>query len=156
MNGLCPCRLGHNWSDTITINTDACFNGFGAVMDNTFFLGTWNDNASLSCYCESFGQNLIPQPFVDTELATNINFLELIAACLPLFVRALFLCGKQVTIASDHKNTVSFINRGTTKNNTALLWLKLVFYCSLKHDFCFNAVTSYTAIMAPKMWLQTH
>ena len=140
MNGLCHCRLGYSWSEKVTIFTDACFIGFGAVMENTFLLGTWKSNSHLSTECKSFVRNSVPQPIVDTELEANINFLELIAACLPLLIWAPQLSGKQVTIASDNKSTVSFINRGTTKNPTALLWLKLVFYCSLKHDFRFNAV----------------
>ena len=140
LNGLCPCRLGYSWSEKVTIYTDACFIGFGAVMDDTFLLGTWNGNSSLSNDCETFSRNLVPQPLVDSDLLSNINYLELIAACLPLLIWAPQFSGKQVTIASDNKSTVSFVNRGTTKNHTALLWLKLVLYCSLKHDFRFNAI----------------
>ena len=139
MNGLCSWRFGFDWPESVTIYTDACFAGFGAVMNDTFLLGTW-DKMPLSETCHSFNLNMIPPPAVDSVLAGNINFLELIAACLPLLVWAPLFTGKRVIIASDNKSTVSFLNRGTTKNPVALLWLKLVFYASLEHDFRLDAV----------------
>ena len=139
MNGLCSCHFGFNWPESVIIYTDACFVGFGAVMNDTFLLGTW-DNMSLPQTCHSFNLNMVPQPLVDKTLVGNINFLELIAACLPLLVWAPLFTGKRVVIASDNKSTVSFLNRGTTKNAVALLWLKLVFNASLKYDVHFDAI----------------
>ena len=76
------------------------------------------------------------------QLLDNINFLELIAACIPLLVWGPTCSGLKVIVLSDNTQTVSFLNRGTTKNAKALLWLKAVFYSSLKHNFRFSAVYS--------------
>ena len=120
LNGLCPSRFGYEWPENVTIYTDACFAGFGAVMGDSFLLGTWDRDQCLSASCVSFSQNMVPQPLVDQELVGNINYLELVAACLPLLIWAPYFSGKRVVIASDNKSTVSFLNRGTTKNPVAL------------------------------------
>ena len=57
MNNLCHCRMGHSWSQKVTIFTDAFFIGFGAVMGNMFFLETWNSDYSLSAACKSVVRN---------------------------------------------------------------------------------------------------
>lgn len=77
---------------------------------------------------------------------SKINFLELLAACIPILIRAPALKGHQLLVLSDNTQTVAFINRGTTKNLRALRWLKRMFECCLNFDIRINAVYSLRAI----------
>ena len=65
--------------------------------------------------------------------------MELVAACLPILVWAPLLRGCVVTVLSDNTQTVAFLKRGTTKNLSALEWLKLVSYAFLRFDFRVSA-----------------
>ena len=100
MNVLCPFRFGYDWPESVAIYSDACFAGFGAVMDDSFPLRTWNQTHSLSENYLPFGQNMVPSPSVDEELIDNINYLELVAACLPLLIWAPCFEGKRVIIST--------------------------------------------------------
>jgi hypothetical protein len=84
-------------------------------------------------------KNWTPVKDLHPSLANNINFLELVAACVPVLAWAPLLRGAKVTIESDNSSTVSFIKRGTTKNPEALVWLKRIFQASLEHDFHLSA-----------------
>lgn len=82
LNGLCHVSMGKTWP-TRTIRTDASFSGFGAVLDGMFLAGTWD-----VCPIVPTGlhQNWLVSPYLSASLRKNINFLELIAACLPLLI----------------------------------------------------------------------
>ena len=135
MNGLVPCLMGKQ-RPSITIATDASFSGFGAVMNGNWVAGTWDSSIMPPV---GFSSNWVNSPLLPPHFLTNINFLELIAACLPLVVWAPLFSGCHVTILSDNTQTVAFIKRGTTKDLAALKWLKLVFYASLRFDFRVSA-----------------
>ena len=135
MNGLVPCSLGTK-RQTITITTDASFTGFGAVMDGQWLAGAWNPSVLPPV---GFSSNWVSSPVLPISFATNINFLELIAACLPLLAWSPLLTGCHVSVLSDNTQTVAFLKRGTTKDLVALKWLKLVFYASLQFDFRVSA-----------------
>ena len=135
MNGLVPCSMGKQRKN-ITIATDASFSGFGAVMNGNWLAGAWNP-----CVVPpvGFAANWVSSPLLPISFSTNINYLELIAACLPLLVWSPLFTGCHVTVLSDNTQTVAFLKRGTTKDLTALKWLKLVFYTSLQFDFHVSA-----------------
>lgn len=115
----------------VFLSTDASFFGFGAILNGkTWLAGTWTYANAPS----GFSANFLPPPNVDESLKKNINFLELIAACLPVLVWAPVLVGQKILVLSDNTQTVAFLNRGTTKNLDALKWLKLVFDSCLKYD----------------------
>ena len=135
MNGLVPCSLGEQ-RPTTTIATDASFSGFGAVMNGHWLAGAWDVSVDPPV---GFSSNWVSSPLLPTSFSTNINFLELIAACLPLLIWSPLLTGHQVTLLSDNTQTVAFLKRGTTKDLAALQWLKLVFYASLRFNFRISA-----------------
>lgn len=83
--------------------------------------------------------NWIAQPLVDLELLNNINYLEMLAACLPLLVWDPAFHGCLVLVESDNISTVSFSKRGSCKFLPALLWLKLEFCASYQFNFVVDA-----------------
>jgi hypothetical protein len=102
--------------------------------------GVWcSESIPLQIKNSSFMQNMVPTPELDGSFEKNINFLELIAACVAILVWAPNLAGASVIIESDNASTVSFMQRCTTKNLAAIAWLKLVFACSMKYDFYVTA-----------------
>jgi len=131
MNGLCPCKLGVA-RNRITLHTDASFSGFGAACSGNFIAGTWSPRVPES---ELLRKIMTSPPQLHYSLANNINFLELVAACISLLVWQTNFKGCLVTVESDNTATVSFLNRATTKNTYALHWLKLVFNASVANDF---------------------
>ena len=135
MNGLVPCLLGRV-RPTFTIATDASFSGFGAVMDGHWLAGAWKSSVMPPA---GFSSNWIDSPLLPPSFANNINYLELIAACLPLLVWSSLFRGSHVRSLSDNTQTVAFLKRGTTKDLSALKWLKLVFYASIQFDFHVSA-----------------
>ena len=135
MNGLVPCLLGKE-RPAITIATDASFSGFGAVMNGQWLAGAWKSSALPPV---GFASNWVNSPLLPLSFANNINFLELVAACLPLLVWSSLFSGCRVTILSDNTQTVAFLKRGTTKDLSSLKWLKLIFYASLHFDFHISA-----------------
>lgn len=68
-----------------------------------------------------------------------MNFLELVAACVPVLVWSPLFCNTEVVILSDNIATVSFTSRGTTENLPALKWLKLLFYAGCTFNFFVSA-----------------
>ena len=135
MNGLVPCLFG-NRRTTITITTDASFSGFEAVMNGHWLAGAWESSVIPPV---GFTSNWVSSPVLPVSFASNINYLELIAACLPLLVWSPLFTSHHVRVLSDKTQTVAFLKRGTTKDLTALKWLKLVFYASLQFDFHVSA-----------------
>lgn len=129
-NGLCPPNFAPP-RPTVCVQTDASFAGFGAICGTSYFAGSWRDAAAPEV---AKVLNWIPAPLLDIEFLGNINFLELVSACLPLLVWAPQFSGCRVVVFSDNTQTVAYINRGTTKNASALLWLKLVFYSSTAYN----------------------
>lgn len=77
--------------------------------------------------------------YVFHEKKDEFIFLELLTAFLPLLVFAPLLSGHRFIVASDNTRTVSFLNRGTTKNLKALVRLKKLFETSVKYNFRFSA-----------------
>lgn len=123
-NGLCYCPMGREWP-VKSVSTDASFSGFGALCGKMWLVGTWE--ASNELLPEAFRVNRVPSPKLHLSLRNNINFLELIAACIPLLILAPRLAGHKVIVLCDNTQSVSFLNRGTTKNLGALVWLKYLF-----------------------------
>lgn len=139
INGLAKCAMGEQWP-IIHIFCDASFAGFGATMQNEWLAGTWSEYPVHLLKGGIFSNIWIAPPVLDCSFHENINFLELVAACLPLIIRADKFKGHRVFIHSDNSATVAFLNRGTSKNAAALFWLKIIFYESLLHNFRFEAV----------------
>ena len=135
INGLVPCLFGKS-RPVVTIATDASFSGFGAVMDCRWLAGAWKLSVLPP---DAFSSNWVNSPLLPTSFNDNINYLELMAACLPLLIWSPLFRGCHVTVLSDNTQTVAFLRRGTTKDHSALKWLKLVFYASLQFDFRFSA-----------------
>lgn len=90
--------------------------GFGAVSSGSLLLGSWNHNTQLPSEARTLQPYFNPSFPVKDSLKENITFLELI----PLLVWGKFLRRSRVIIASDNMSTVSFINRGHTRNPLAL------------------------------------
>lgn len=103
-NGSCLCEMGKVWP-VLSISTDASFSGFGAVCRDLWFTGTWSHDREIFLL---FRSHCIPSPTLHTSLANDIIFLELVAACLPLFVLAPHFAGHKVMVLSDNTQTVSF------------------------------------------------
>lgn len=129
-NGLASCNMGR-FRKEVTVSTDATFSGFGAVFGRSWLAGTWIPSKPPL----GFSRNFLPAPFLKAILSRFINFLELLAACMALIVWSPEFPGKIVTVLSNNTQTVSFLNRGTTKNPEALHWLKLIFAASHANDF---------------------
>lgn len=81
-------------------------------------------------------------PTIDESFKGYINYLELLAACIPILVWAPSIEGCRIVVRSDNTQTVAFLNRGTTKNLAALKWLKYVFNCCLRYNIRVTLVYS--------------
>lgn len=130
-NGLCLYEMGRTWP-VLEIAPDACFSGSRAVLQHFWLVGIWSRTKE---FLSLFLPNRATPPLLAESIAKNINYLELVAACLRLLVPAPLFSDFKICILSDNTQTGSFINRRTTKNLDALAWLKLVFHCSLRHNF---------------------
>ena len=86
--------------------------------------GFWRPHTTTDLLTARGFVNFAQIPSVSVDIADNINYLELIAACVAIFAWAETFCGKEVVIVSDNSSTVSFLNKGTTKNEEVLRWLK--------------------------------
>lgn len=131
MNGMCHCEMGKLWP-VVLIHTDASLSGFGAVYQGLWLAGTCKSVLSPPI---RFSRNWVPAPELHESFRSNINFLELLAACLPLLIWGPLFSGQLIIIMSDNTQTVSFVNRGTTKNAAALKWLKYVIESSVANNF---------------------
>lgn len=135
VNGL---RLmGTIWPVT-TIWTDASFSGFGAVSENIWLLGAWD--TYLKEVPRAYNVNQVCTLAAHDSIKVNFNFLELIAACIAILLLAPTLSLRKVFVLCDNTQSVAFLNRGTTKNVEALMWLKLVFSSSLRYGLRVVAV----------------
>lgn len=121
---------------TKNLATDASFSGFGAAMQTSWLAGAWIlKNYEDRPIPNGFSVNWLPSPFVDSSIDGNINYSELIVACLPLLVWGNLSQNRTVIILSDDTSTVASLNRETTKKVAALQWLKLVLHDSVQHNF---------------------
>lgn len=92
MNGLVAVRFGPlPWEEKV-IQTDASLSGFGASFVAGWLAGTW-ENDSKICLPSELVRNWLLTPTIHASHRRNINYLELIAACLLLVVRAPLLRG---------------------------------------------------------------
>lgn len=81
-DGTCRCSLGESWP-TLTLATDASFSGFGAVTIEAWLAGTWSQVGVIP---PGFSFTWLPPPLLVPSIQNNINFLELVAVCVPLLV----------------------------------------------------------------------
>lgn len=115
------------------INADALLAGFGAVMGDSWLAGSWSEKNKPENL--SFLSSWIPGPQIHVSFRNNVNYLELVTACLPVLVWSQLFRNIEVVILSDNSSMVCFINRGTTANLHALKWLKSIFYAGYSFDF---------------------
>lgn len=115
-NGLTRRKFGAV-KPLVCVTTDASLAGYGAVLGHRWMAGSWDP---ISKPAEEFLSNWIIGPPVADSLRENINYLELIAACLPLLIWAPLLSGHYVLVESDNASTEAFLNRGTVKNTDSL------------------------------------
>lgn len=120
-----------------SFSSDASFSGHGAVSGTNWLAGSW---VILTSTDRVLSTNWIPPPSLEDSLCNNIDLFELISALLLLLVWVALFSGSRVFIKSDNTQAVAFVNRGTTKNSEALLYLKLTLYISYAYDFYFSAV----------------
>ena len=113
VNGHIPCSMATPRA-RVEIITDASLRGFGAVMAQQWLAGTWHEETLTAREAEKYGRHWLPSPQVSKSLSENINFLELVAACVAVLAWAPLLSGSQVHVISDNTATVAFLNRGTT------------------------------------------
>lgn len=137
-NGLVPCPLGLR-QRTAKITTDASLSGFAATMSLKWLAGSWDDIVLPPFFPESMAACWLPAPLIDDNIRENINFLELVAAAVAILSWAPELAGTAVVIESDNSATISYLNRGTSRNSCVLMWLRLIFYASLEFDFRVSA-----------------
>ena len=120
LNGLHPCLLGVKRRE-ITIFTDASLAGFGAYCTGNWLAGTWTAEYRSQAIRLNQRAHFLPVPLLHSCLLQNINFLELISACIAVLVWQSNFGGCSVVIMSDNQPTVSFFNRASTKNLEALV-----------------------------------
>lgn len=106
-------------------------------MGTSWLAGTWDDHRQPPS--EYFRKSWVLSPIIHSSFHDNINYFELISACLAILVWCQLFSGCEVIIVSDNSSTVSYLNRGTSKNLQALQWLKLVFYACCDFDFVVRA-----------------
>lgn len=112
VNGLCSCLMGQPWND-VKFYTDASFKGFVADGGTSGWLaGTWHE--SVHTFPATFHQNRVRFPNLANLVKSNINLLDLIAACLPLRIWGPTYTGSRSIILLDNTQTVAFL-RATTK-----------------------------------------
>lgn len=105
LNGLCPSRFG-TVRRTVYISTYVSFAGFDAVMGKSFLAGTWHSEESSVPH--ELSSSCVVSPIIDPSIMGNINFLELVAAVIPLLVWAPLLRGSFAIVQLDNTATVSF------------------------------------------------
>ena len=132
-----PCRLGEARVQLV-LTTDAWFTGFGATCHDRWLASCWKIKPPESVLRAGFS-NIVEPPTLSEELLSNINYLEMIAACVAILCWAPLFSGGKVLIVSDDFATASFLSKGTPKNLEALEWLRKVLYCSLRFDFHVSA-----------------
>lgn len=132
LNGMCPFKFGIS-RRKVFINTDASFAGFGAAMGDSWLAGSWFAHRTPENV--PYRDYWVLSPLIHESFRTNINFLELVAACVAVLVWRQLFRDTEVVIFSDDTATVSFISRGTAENFHALKWLKILFYVGCTFDF---------------------
>lgn len=69
------------------------------------------------------------------SLASNINYLKTVAACLPLLIWAFLFKGAELAMESDNSYAVFLLSHRTCKSLGALKWHRIIFYASCADDF---------------------
>lgn len=85
-NGLVPCQLEVFRSEVVPV-PDASLTGFGATFGNRWFAGSWTEMPASIWKGQSYEKIWLPPPAeLDSGIVNNINYLELIAVCVPLLI----------------------------------------------------------------------
>ena len=100
--------------------TDACTHGGAGAFNSDWFYANWETDYP--------------------EIANlHINFKELFAVFLASLRWAKSWTNKHVIVYSDNTYTVFMINKGTSKNNLAMDWLRQLFWLSACYNFQLTA-----------------
>ena len=102
------------------VTTEPSFDGFGAMFANNWLAGRWINNCPPRNLIHQGFRNFVPAPDISGELLHNVNYLELIAACVAIFTWAPFFQGGKVTIVSDNSSTELYLRKCTTKTRRRL------------------------------------
>jgi len=129
-------RMMLDFRQTVYVQTDVSFQGFGAVCPHDWVTGSWSPSryeSFLSLPSHSYWSS--EGHAIDRLLLKNINYLELF----PVLVAARrmgYQLDKQTRLCrTDKTQTVCIVNKGTCKSPPAMSWLREIFWLSIKYNF---------------------
>lgn len=133
-------RMMLNFNQPYFIQTDASFNGFGAVSPDDWFAGSWSASRADDCNSRLFSTHWSTAGHaIDPSLRSNINFLELFPILIAARRWGALWTNKRVCVETDNTQAMSFINKGTCKNPIAMSWLREIFWLGVRHNFHLRA-----------------
>lgn len=116
----------------IYFQTNASFQGFGAVCPDDWFAGSW-----IACSSSDYSSPHWSHAghAVDPLLRSSINYLELFPILLAVCRWGPRWSNKRVCVATENIQAMAFINNGTCKNPIAMSWLREIFWISVRFNF---------------------
>ena len=116
--------------------TDASLSGFGAHWRNHWLAGVWfSDKQVLPSLRLSGNWIHTTGHEIPSQLQANINYLELYAALHAIRRWSPHWANCHVCLHTDNTQAMSFLNKGSCKNTTAMDWLREIFWLSAIYNF---------------------
>ena len=120
----------------VYIQTDTSFHGFGAVLPDDWFAGSWAPWRESDHYSQSLPSHWCDDDHaIDLSLRCNINYLELFPVLLAARHWGSSWTNKCICVETDNTQAMVFINKDSCKNPIAMYWLRELFWLSVRHDF---------------------
>lgn len=109
--------------------SDASGRGFGAVFQQDWFCGTWDDTFKFESECN----HSVPAPNIP-ESDRNINVYELYPVLVSVQRWGHIMSGHCIVAVTDNQQVFYMIRTGRSKNPTCMRWLKQIFWCCVEFD----------------------
>ena len=125
-----------DFRQTVHVQTDASFQGFGAICSNDWVAGSWSPTRYESfLFLPSHSHWSTEGHAIDRSPLQNINYLELFPVLVAARGWGPSWINKCVSVESDNTQAVCFVNKGTCKSPPAMSWLREIFWLSIKYNF---------------------
>ena len=133
LTGTAWCSI---FASFVYIQTDTSFHGFGAVLPDDWFAGSWAPWRERHRYSQSLPSHWCDDGHaIDPSLRCNINYLELFPVLIAACHWGSSWTNKCICVETDNTQAMVFINKGSCKNPIAMCWLRELFWLSVRHNF---------------------
>ena len=122
-----------------SFQTDASLHGFGCYFEGLWFCGSWQENKTPLVPANIDLKDNWSREMISLDIQDNINYLELFPVLLAARRWGHMFCDQHIVLYSDNQSTISFVNKGTCRNSTAMTWLRELCHIAIKYNFHLTA-----------------